>query len=194
MVPRNKKRKIVSEDDDSSTSIRVSGNCIYYRGEIREPEATTFCIKLRKRTKSLKSKANAVINVYISSGGGDAFAGLMMYEHIKSCKVNVHINTIADGYIASAATFPFLAGTKRMMYKTSSMLIHPVRSGQFGYFKPNEMENETKSTKVLMGIINDIYQSHGTLKKKEQSSIMDDERLLTYDDCAKYGFVDAIPP
>lgn len=189
------KRKRAEENDEDAPEaiIRVHGNCIYYRGEIKEPEATDFCVKLGKKVKEQKDKTDGVVNIYISSGGGDAFAGLMMYEHIKYGKASVAINTIADGYIASAATFPFLAGTKRLMYTTASMLIHPVRSGQFGYFKPNEMENEAKSTQVLMNIINTLYQNHGTLKKKEQKQIMEEERLLTYEDCVKYGFVDAIP-
>ena len=190
----SKRRRASEDDEESDATIRVSGNCIFYRGEIKEPEATDFCIKLKKKVKEQKEKLKGIINVYISSGGGDAFAGLMMYEHIKSGKSHVTINTIADGYVASAATFPFLAGTKRMMCKTSSMLIHPVRSGQFGYFKPNEMENEAKSTQALMNIINALYQEHGVLKKKEQKNIMEEERLLTYEDCIKYGFVDGVPP
>ena len=36
------------DDEDDEVILKTYKNSLYYRGEIREPEATKFCIKLRE--------------------------------------------------------------------------------------------------------------------------------------------------
>ena len=115
------------EEEDEVFVKFISPNTIYYRGEIREPEASKFCIKLRKAARKL-STSNLPITVFLSSHGGDVYAGISMYEHICMVKDSVPIHVVADGYVASAATLPLLAATKRIMCRNATFLVHAVTS------------------------------------------------------------------
>ena len=185
-----RKRFRADDDDDDDASVMVIDNNIYYRGEIKEPTATEFCKVLRDITNKQKDMKDGCVRIFISSGGGDAFAGLTMFEHIKSSKKYIDVITIADGYVASAATFPILAGTRRLMGETSTMLIHQVSSGQFGYFKAKEMENEARNTATLMNIVYSLYEKHSSVCGKRLNKILDEEKLLTFKECKSLGLVD----
>lgn len=62
------------------------------------------------------------INVHISSGGGDVFDGLAMYETLSRHKATV--TTYIDSLAASAASFIAQAGDKRVIARNARMMIH----------------------------------------------------------------------
>ncbi len=68
------------------------------------------------------------VQIYITSNGGDAYAGLGLYDVLsKYTKLGVHINTVAIGSCSSAALLPFLAGKKRTISKNTTLTTHPMR-------------------------------------------------------------------
>lgn len=62
------------------------------------------------------------ISVRINSPGGDVFEGYAMYTNLKRHVGKV--STYNDGLVASAATFPFLAGQDRYVSPLSQTMIH----------------------------------------------------------------------
>lgn len=62
------------------------------------------------------------IDIYINSGGGDVFAGIAIYNRLKSVKAHktVHIDALA----ASIASVIALAGDEVIMPENSFMMIH----------------------------------------------------------------------
>lgn len=62
------------------------------------------------------------VSVRLNSPGGDVFEGYAMYNAIK--RHNGEVTTHNDGLVASAATFPFLAGNVRKVSKLSQTMIH----------------------------------------------------------------------
>lgn len=72
-----------------------------------------------------------VINVHIDCYGGSVKEGWGIYNALKQCKATV--NTYADGFVASAALYPFLAGKKRIASAVSAFYLHQVRMGASGY-------------------------------------------------------------
>ena len=178
------------DDDDDEVLVKlISPNTIYYRGEIKEPEASRFCIKLRKAASKL-SNSNLPITVFLSSCGGDAYAGISMYEHICMVKKRVPVHVVADGYVASAATLPLLAATKRIMCRNATFLVHAVTSYTWGGYKPKQLKEESDNLDTLMNILVSLYENHCTMKKKELKRLLDKDQLLTFDQCLEYGFVD----
>lgn len=75
---------------------------------------------------SLKTQLEALdvseINVHINSYGGSVAAGWAIYNTLKQSKTNVH--TYADGFVCSAAIYPFLAGEKRTASALSAFFLH----------------------------------------------------------------------
>lgn len=73
----------------------------------------------------------AEINVHIDSYGGEVSEGFAIYNAIRN--KNAQVTTYADGFVASAAIYPFLAGQKRVANNVSAFYFHPVVGGGCGY-------------------------------------------------------------
>lgn len=69
------------------------------------------------------------IRVRINSGGGDVFDGLAIYNYLAG---RGNVETVIDGLAASAASLPFLAGSKRKMPKAAFLMVHNPWSGSIG--------------------------------------------------------------
>jgi len=72
-----------------------------------------------------------VINVHIDCYGGSVKEGWGIYNALKNCKAKV--NTYADGFVASAALYPFLAGEQRIASSVSAFYLHEVSMSAYGY-------------------------------------------------------------
>lgn len=71
-----------------------------------------------------------VINIHINSYGGSVSEGWAMYNTLREHKAQIH--TYADGFVASAALYPFLAGDRRTASSLSAFYLHEVQSGACG--------------------------------------------------------------
>lgn len=194
----NKRMRLTSEDDSDSetehTVIKfVEPNLIFYRGEIKEPEATKFCIKIRKAVSKLRN-STLPVKIFLTSGGGDVYAGISMYEHIIMMKKKHDITVIADGFVASAATLPLMAATNRQMCPHATLLVHAITSYySWGSFKPKQLKEESDNLETLMKILKSIYRRHCKIKDKNLEKLLEKDKLLTFEDCMKFGFVDSKP-
>lgn len=68
-----------------------------------------------------------LLTVYLNSPGGDPFDGFAIKNRIDKLISDGQlgeVHTVAEGLVASAATLPFLAGTKRSMRQGSRFMIH----------------------------------------------------------------------
>ena len=72
------------------------------------------------------------INLHIDCYGGSVSAGWGIYNTLRQ-KQGVTVRTYADGFVASAAIYPFLAGKERFANSVSAFYFHPVLSGAYGY-------------------------------------------------------------
>ena len=72
------------------------------------------------------------IALHIDCYGGSVSAGWGIYNTLRQ-KQGVTVRTYADGFVASAAIYPFLAGKERFANSVSAFYFHPVLSGAYGY-------------------------------------------------------------
>ena len=91
----------------------------------------------------LSSKDN--ITIHINSVGGDFYAGLSIYNRLRSLKAS--ITTINDSLAASAGSIIFMAGDKgkRKVNAASNLMVHGVMSFLYGYYNVAEMKTTIKS-------------------------------------------------
>ena len=194
-MKRPKRHQVINNDDSESDSdddnfIKVYKDTIYYRGEIKEPQATEFCIELRKLSEKQFDMHDPCVHIMLSSEGGDVFAGLTMYETLKRCKSKTIIT--CEGCVASAATLVLLGANERTMYQTSVILVHSLRSWMGGYAKPKEIKEELQNSETLTEICTRVYKTHCKIKKPALEKMYDTDLYMTAQQCLHYGFVDKI--
>lgn len=71
------------------------------------------------------------IHLHINSMGGSVPEGWAMYNAL--CEHPARITTYADGFVASAALYPFLAGDERIANGTSVFFFHEAATYAEGY-------------------------------------------------------------
>lgn len=195
---KNKRRRRYAAEDDSSDEdtsekenfIKTYKDTIYFRGVIKEPQATEFCIELRKMAEKQFDTCQSGITLMLSSNGGDVFAGLRMYEAIRRSKVPVTV--ICEGSVASAATLVMLGASRRYMYATSVILVHSLKSWMSGYANPKEIKEELQNTETLTEICTDVYKKHCKITKTALNKMYDTDLYMRADQCLKLGFVELV--
>ena len=125
------------------------------------------------------------VYLYIHSGGGDAYAGLSGMDHL--LHNSVPITTVADGMVASAATFLLLAGSHRIAFRHSFLLIHQLSTGFEGKYA--EMLDEVHNSHALMDTLRSIYRERTSLPPKRMERLLHKEVTMDAEHCLKDGFV-----
>ena len=177
------------ESEDEYNKILTSGNEIYFYADIDKKNILELIDHIKELTfdltvKSIKYNFEPHIDLHIYSNGGDAFMGFSIYDFIKKNKVPIY--THIDGFIASAATFMYLAGEKRYMSKNSSVLMHQISTSFWGKFE--ELKDELENTNNLMDNLIELYTENTDIKEKKLRKLLKRESYLTYEKCRKIKF------
>lgn len=105
---------------------------IYIFGDITSFPCVESDVSAFRLARQLEQSKNlAEINIHVDSYGGEVSEGFAIYNAIRN--KNAHVKTYADGFVASAAIYPFLAGDERVANNVSAFYFHPVIGGQYGY-------------------------------------------------------------
>lgn len=138
--------------------------------------------------EALDSQGVDTLNVIISSPGGDAFEGLAMFDFLRGFKGVV--NTYATGVVASAATFPLLAGDKVYMTPQSALMIH--NASTFAWGDAEKLNKAAEVTSKVDKIINAIYAKKSGQHKDKIKEWMTAETWFTPEEALKAGLIDGI--
>ena len=200
-MTRNKYQNNDSTSDDESThggdlNVEIHKNNIYFYEDISVESILFLSHQISRMEKHLLKLSSDYqletlpkIHLYIHSNGGDAFAGLSAMSIIKNCRVPVVC--IADGIVASAATFLLLGATGgRWIRRNSCVMIHQIRTEFWGPY--DELKDEMKNSKNLMKSIKRIYKQNSTMPKEKIEEIISKELYLSDKKCVEYGLVDKI--
>lgn len=125
---------------------------IYIFGDITSFPCVESDVSAFRLARRLEQSENlAEINIHVDSYGGEVSEGFAIYNAIRN--KNAHVKTYADGFVASAAIYPFLAGDERVANNVSAFYFHPVIGGQYGYAEDlREAANELdKLTEIGLG-------------------------------------------
>jgi ATP-dependent Clp protease protease subunit len=142
-------------------------------------------------SKTFKDEVDALgavdlIEVHISSAGGNVLDGLAMYHYLKQHQASVA--TYCDSTAASIASVVFLAGDqdKRHMPKGTTLFVHdPLTWAMGNADKFREIAKDLDGTKDN---IVDIYESETRLSRDEISALMTAETTLSAEDAVAKGF------
>jgi len=174
--------------------IEIEENRIFFYCPVGEYEALELNRLLRRLDVEMQHLSSRLdcraipIHLHVHSPGGSLFAGLSIYDTIKSCKSIVH--TYVDGSAASAATLLVAAGKKRFMSKNSFMLIHQQQlewAGKLDDFM-DEVENQKELTETVMK----IYLEETNMPEEQLKDILSHELWLNSEKCLELGLIDSI--
>ncbi len=178
------KRKFSEIDETKSSLVSMYNNNIYFYGDVSKKNVLQMNEFIDELNESLYDK----INIFIHSPGGDVYAGLSAMDKIAANKKK--IETIADGFTASAATFILIGGHSRKMYKNCDLLIHQISTGTGGKYTElvDDMENNTR----LMGKIKNIYETKTNIPEKKLKKLFEKEIVLDSELCNNWGIINEI--
>ena len=175
-----------SEDNGDSTVMQIR-NVVYFHAPVSRDTIVALLQKLNEAaTYALTTfGTKASVTLFIHSEGGDAHAGLSGMDHIQNCRVPV--TTVADGFVASAATFLLLGGHTRLAMCHSTVLIHQLSTAFWGKYA--ELVDEMQNSHQLMQTIRILYKKTTKLRNKQLNSILQKELTITAKECVTYGIV-----
>lgn len=184
----------VKADDDSDSEeegddyVKRSGVCVYFYAEVTKKTILKMIDELWSAKKCAVENNVESIKLYINSNGGSVHDGLAGMDHIAN--MNFPVTTIADGMVASAATFLLIAGRNRVCMPHATILVHQVTAFVCGKF--SELLDEIQNTQLIMDTLVRIYRSNTSLDDTTIKSLMSNELVMTASNALKNGFVDEI--
>ena len=177
------------DDGDADGGVRQIRDKVYFHCEVTRKNVMLLlsCLDKAKRYVRTHSPRKGKIQLFIHSEGGDAYAGLSAMSHVATSSVPVVC--VADGFVASAATFILLAAEERYALKHSYILMHQLSTSFWG--KYSDLEDELQNAARLMQTIAEIYETKTSLKRKTIEKILKKELNFGVGQCLKNGIVDA---
>ncbi len=130
------------------------------------------------------------IQLYINSPGGEAYAGMAIYDTIRYLKPDVA--TIAVGTVASAATLLLSAGTEEKRTSLPHSVIHihqPI--GKAGG-QASDIEIDAKEIMRLKDLYAEILAKHTGQKKEKVVEDIDRDFYMTPENAKEYGIIDKV--
>ena len=142
------------------------------------------------QAKDFRSALDGVsgdLDVEINSPGGDVFAGLGMFNMIRSFAASgKKVTTRVTGVAASIASIIMLAGDKREMPKNAFAMIHSPMSGTYG--TAEELRETADTVDKIGASLRDIYVNRMGMKPDAVDAMMAKDTWLTADECLDNGF------
>lgn len=142
------------------------------------------------RDKLSEIPADATINLYINSNGGEVKEGVGIYNQLK--RHGAKVNGIVDGNAYSVAFLILMACDHKTMNLGTSALVHNMWTIVAGNAKT--LRKEADDLDKLMESNRQIFleASGGKITEEKLIELMDAETFLTPDECLEYGFIDEV--
>lgn len=172
--------------------VTCRGACVHFCAEVSTESVLVLVERLEEAARNALAASTPAspprVLLYIHSDGGDVYAGFSAMAHVRACRVPVA--TVADGFVASAATLIFLSADERYVVPHSHMLIHQLSTGFWG--KYDELVDEVVNSKMVMASMQQIYRERTALGKKKISALLKKELNLSATQCVRYGLARAL--
>ncbi len=130
------------------------------------------------------------ITIHINSVGGSLYAGLAIYNRLKSMPAN--IITVNDSLAASAASIIFMAGDTRKVHAGSSLMIHGAAGFLYGYYQVPDLKTAIKSLDSSNKTAAAAYAEATGKDADTVKSLMDKETWMTGQEAVDAGFADEV--
>lgn len=143
-------------------------------------------------TKGLLEEISALdvdlIRVHIDSYGGEVYEGWAMYNALREHPARV--DTYADGFVCSAALYPYLAGESRNASILSAFYLHEVSTGGYGYAADLRAAADEAEKLTDIGIT--AFEERAGLTREKVRELMEAETWLSPEEALELNIATAI--
>jgi ATP-dependent Clp protease, protease subunit len=130
------------------------------------------------------------ISLYVNSPGGDAYAGMAIYDTMQYVKPDVR--TICVGMAMSAGAMILCGGApgKRFALPNSKMMIHQGSAGFRG--APSDIQIQAKEVLATTRQMAEIVSRHSGRPVEQVLQDIDRDNFMTPEEAVDYGLIDEI--
>jgi len=133
---------------------------------------------------SLAAVKSSTINVEINSPGGDVFAGVAIYNMLKSSGKEIVVKVM--GVAASAASLIAMAGDKIQMPKNTMLMVHNPWSFAMG--NADELREHADTLDKIGNSLLGTYMAKTGMAEDEMKALLAKDTWLTADEALEMGF------
>jgi ATP-dependent Clp protease protease subunit len=130
------------------------------------------------------------ISVYINSPGGEAYAGMAIYDTMQFVRPDVRTTCIGMGMSAAAMVLAGGAPGKRFALPNSKIMIHQGSAGFRG--APVDIEIQAREVLSLTRRMAEIFARHTGKPVDQVMKDIDRDRFMTPEEARNYGLIDEI--
>lgn len=141
-------------------------------------------------TQQIKDLDVDRINVHIDSYGGSVSEGWAIYNALKNHPAKVV--TYGDGFVASAALYPFMAGEERYASNLSAYYFHQVIVSASG--SAEELRAAAEEADMMTEIGCKAFTENSNMTEEEVRQLMESETWLTPTEALERGIATNIKP
>jgi ATP-dependent Clp endopeptidase proteolytic subunit ClpP len=138
--------------------------------------------------KDLAAVKSKVLNVEISSPGGDVFAGLAIYNALKGSGKEIRVKVV--GVAASAASLIAMAGDKIVMPKNTFLMVHNPWSMAIG--NADELRDTADTLDKIGSSLQAIYVAKTGQSEEKIKELLSKDTWLTAEESLELGFATEI--
>lgn len=161
---------------------------IYIFGDIVPFEFFSGDVSAYGIVKQIKNLDVDEIRVHIDSYGGSVSEGWAIYNALRQHPAKV--TTYGDGFVASAALYPFLAGDNRIASNLSAYYLHRVSIAADGYSDDLRKAADEADQMTEIGI--SAFVERTGMDENDARKLMEAETWLSPDQAMEYGIATAI--
>ena len=161
---------------------------IYIFGDIVPFEFFEGDVSAHGITQQIKDLDVDQINVHIDSYGGAVSEGWAIYNALKSHPAKVV--TYGDGFVASAALYPFMAGDERYASNLSAYYFHQVWISASGY--ADELRAAANEAELMTEVGLNAFTDNTGMTADEVRELQKSETWLTPSEALERGIATAI--
>ena len=161
---------------------------IYIFGDIVPFEFFEGDVSAHGITQQIKDLDVDQINVHIDSYGGAVSEGWAIYNALKNHPAKVV--TYGDGFVASAALYPFMAGDERFASNLSAYYFHQVWVSASGY--ADELRAAANKAELMTEVGLNAFTDNTGMTADEVRALQKSETWLTPSEALERGIATAI--
>lgn len=157
-------------------------------GDIEADLYKEFSEKLSKIERLTKTRSGIIVNLELSSKGGDIYTALAFSARMRLSPIEFVVT--AHGLVASAATLILASGSVRQMAKEAWVMVHDSSSKEKGSL--SELETEIRHLRQLEDQWVDMLDKLTGTDWKIWEELQRKTTYLDAEQCLKLGLVDKI--
>lgn len=161
---------------------------VYIYGDITAYRWQPSDVSAYSLVQEIKNLDVDVIRVHIDSRGGSVSEGWGIYNALRDHPARVE--TYGEGFVASAALYPFMAGDARYASNLSAYYFHQVITGAYGYASDLRAAADEADILSKVGLV--AFTDRTQMTAEEVRQLQKDETWLTPDQALEKGVATAI--